>query len=315
MLLALLQTHNSTAQGSEPEPHSLAGNVHDQSWPCQLSPLTAPSPEVPQGQTYPAALGQHSLQYHRHRNYRGNSDQQSIAHTKLYKNSEGLDCYPGDLFLAEVHQSAMQDARQWTSTGSKQCATTSSSLEAQSSPLLHAPASATTATAAASHMPGRDLCDITSGPADTASDSDPADFSAACTIDAKQALEGPYSSIFLSQQPQKTCSAATWLQQLPWHHSQLSSISSILTRGESPQCHVELTAVPPVKGQAWWPSISNPASLATTVCTSETAYTTVALPPLATALYTSETAAATDVPPPLATNFYMAGNSTAGRID
>ena len=318
MLLALLQTHDPTAQGSAPKLHSLAGNVHNQSWPCQLSPLTASSLEVPQGQTCPAAIGQHSLQYDRHRSYTCSSDLQSIANTKLNK-TEGLICYPGDLFLAD-NQSAMQDARQWTSIGSKQYAITSFSLEAQSSHLLLAPASATAATAASFHLPGRNLCVMASGPADSASDSDPTDFSAACTMDAKQTLEGPFPSSFLSQQPQKTCYAATELQQLPQPHSQLSSISSMLTRGESPQClslhstHVEMAALPPLKGQAWGPSISNPASLATTVCTAETAYTTAVPPPLATALYTPETVAATDVPPPLATAFYMAGGSTAGRV-
>ena len=317
MLLALLQSHSPNAQGSEPELHQLAGNVHDQSWPCQLSALPAPSLEVPQGQTCPAAIGQHLLQYQRHRNYTGQSDQQSIAYTNLNKTVlEGLTCYPGDLFLAGDHQSAMQDARRCTSTGPGQYAIE----EAQSSHLLLAPASATTATAAASHLPGRNLCVMASGPAGTASDSDPADFSAACAMDVKQTLEGPFSSSFLSQQPQKTYSAVTGLQQLPQHHSQLSSISSMLTRGESPQClslhstHVEMAALPPLKGQAWGPSISNPASLATTVCTAETAYTTAVPPPLATALYTPETVAATDVPPPLATAFYMAGGSTAGRV-
>ncbi len=319
MLLALLQTHNPTAQGSVPELHSLAGNVHDQSWPCQLSPLPAPTVEVSQGQTGPAAVGQHSLQYDRHRNYTDKSDQQSIAYTEINKPlSEGLNCYPGDLFLADNHQSAMQDTRQWTSIGSKQCAITSSSMasmEAQSSHLLLASASATAATAAASHLAGRNLCVMASGPADSASDSDPA---AACALDAKQTLEKPYSSSFLSQQPQKTCSAVTGRQQLPQHHSQLSFISSMLTRGELPQClplhstHVEMAAVPPLKGQAWWPSISNPATMATTVCISETAYTTAAPPPSTTALYTSETAAATDVLPTLATAFCMAGDSTAG---
>ncbi|KAL0038540.1 hypothetical protein WJX77_009989 [Trebouxia sp. C0004] len=165
MLLALLHTHNPTAQGSEPNLQPLAGNVHDQSWPCQLSALPAPSLEVPQGQTCPAAIG---------------------------------------------------------------------------------------------------------------------------------------------------------LQQLPQHHSQLGSISSMLTGGESPLClplhstHVELAALPPLKGQAWEPSISNPASLATTVCTLEAAYTTAMPPPLATALDTSRTAAASDISPPLATAFYMTGDSAAG---
>ncbi len=315
MLLALLQTHNPTAQGSEPEVHSLAGNVHDQSWPCQLSALPAPSLEVPQGQTCPAAIGQHSLQYQRHRNYTGNSDQQSIAYTNLNITvPEGLKCYPGDLFLADDHQ---QDARRCTSMGTKQHAIE----EAQSSHLLLAPVSATAATVAVSHLPGRNLCMMASGPADSASDSDPADFSAACAMDAEQTLEGPYSSSFLSQQPLKTCSAVTGLQQLPQHHSQLSPISSMLTRGESPQClplhstHVELAALPPPKGQAWGPSISNPASLATTLCTAETAYTTAVNPPFAAALYTSETAAATDVPPPLATASCMAGNSIAGTVN
>ena len=299
MLLALLQTHNPTAQGSEPKLPPLAGNRHDQSWLCQLSPLTAPSLEVPQGQTCPAAIGQHSLQYHRHRNYIGKSDQQSIACPNLNTTvSEGLNCYPGDLFLADDHQSAMQNA-------------------AQRSHLFLALASATAATAAASHLPGRNLCVMASGPADSASDSDPADFSAACAMDAKQTLEGPYSSSFLSQQPQKTCSAVTGLHQLPQHHSHLSSISSMPFRGELPQClslhstHVELAAA----GQARGPSISNPASLASTVCTAETAYTTAVNPPVATALYTCDTAAATDVPPPLATAFYMVGDSTAGRVD
>ncbi|KAA6418641.1 MAG: hypothetical protein FRX49_11294 [Trebouxia sp. A1-2] len=317
MLLALLQTHNPTAQGSEPKLHSLAGNVHDQSWPCQLSPLAAPSLDVPQGQTCPAAVGQHSLQYQRHRNYTGNSDQQSSAYTNFNKTvSEGLNCYPGDLFLAEVQQSALQDARQWTSIGSKQYAT-SSSMEPQSGHLLLAPASATTATAAASHRPGMNLCVMANGPADTASDSDPADFSAACAMDAKQTLERPFFSSFLSQQPQNTRSAVTGLQQMPQHHSQFSSITSMLTRGESPQClplhstHVELAAVPPLKGQAWGSSISNPASLAITVCIPEPAYTTAAPPPLATTLFTCETAAATSVPPPLATAFCMAGDNTA----
>ncbi|KAL0025350.1 hypothetical protein WJX79_010387 [Trebouxia sp. C0005] len=49
MLLALLQTHNPTAQGSEPKLHSLAGNVHDQSWPstafCMAGDNTAEGPE------------------------------------------------------------------------------------------------------------------------------------------------------------------------------------------------------------------------------------------------------------------------------
>lgn len=311
-----MQTHNPSSPASELLP--LAGNVHDQFWPCQLSALASPSLDVPQDQTCPAATGHHSLQYQRHRKCTGNSNKQSVVDTKLNK-TEGLIYYPGDLFLADNHQSAMQDASQWTSTGSKQYAINSSSMEAQSSHLLLAPASATAATAAASHLPGRNLCVMASGPADSASDSDPADFSAACALDAKQTLEKPYSSSFLSQQPQKTCSAVTGLQQLPQHHSRLSSISSMLTRGDSPQClplqstHVDLTAVPLLKGQAWWPSISNPASLATTVCTAETAYTTAAPPPSATALYTSETAAATDFPPPLATAFYTVGDSTAGR--
>ncbi|DBA76887.1 TPA: hypothetical protein ACH3X1_009488 [Trebouxia sp. C0004] len=303
MLLALLHTHNPTAQGSEPNLQPLAGNVHDQSWPCQLSALPAPSLEVPQGQTCPAAIGQHLLQYHRHSNYTDNSNQQSIAYTNLNKTiSEGLDCYPGNLFLADDHQSAMQDGRQCTSMGSKQYAI----KETQSSHWLLAPASAATATAAAS------------GPAGTASDADLAEFSAACAMDAKQTLEGLFSSSFHSQQPHKTCSAGTGLQQLPQHHSQLGSISSMLTGGESPLClplhstHVELAALPPLKGQAWEPSISNPASLATTVCTLEAAYTTAMPPPLATALDTSRTAAASDISPPLATAFYMTGDSAAG---
>lgn len=318
MLLALLQTHSPSSPASELLP--LAGNVHNQFWPCQLSALTSRNLEVLQGHTCPAATGQQSLQYHRFKNFTGKSvDQQSIACTNRNKMVSERDYYPGDLFLAEVHQSALQDARQCTSIGSKQCPMTSSSMEAQNSHLLFAPASAIAATATASHLPGRNLCVMASGPADSASDSDPADFSAACVLDVKQTLEGPSPSSFLSQQPQKTCSAVTGLQQLPQHHSQLSSISSMLTRGDSPQClplhstHVDLTAVPLLKGQAWWPSISNAASLATTVCTAETAYTTAAPPPSATALYTSETAAATDFPLPLATAFYTVGDSTAGR--
>ena len=322
MLLALLQTHNPTTKASEPQLSPLAGNVHDQSWPCQLSELPAPTLAVPQGQTCPAAIGQHLLQNYRHRKYTGKSDQQSLAYTDLNRSvSKDVDCYPGDLFLADNHQSAMQDAGQCASTGSKQYAIASSSMEAQSSHLLLAPASATTAAAAASHLPGKNLCVKASGPADIASDSDTTDFSAACAMVAKQTLEGPYPSSFLSQQPQKTCSAATWLQQLPQHHSQLNSISSMLTRAESPQClplhstHLELAALPPLRGQAWGNSISNPASLATAVSTSATAHTTAAPPPLSTALYTRETAAATGVPPPLATGFYMIGDSTAGRVD
>ena len=313
-----MQTHNPSSPASELLP--LAGNVHDQFWPCQLSALASPSLDVPQDQTCPAATGHHSLQYQRHRKCTGNSNKQSVVDTKLNK-TEGLIYYPGDLFLADNHQSAMQDASQWTSTGSKQYAINSSSMEAQSSHLLLAPASATTAAAAASHLPGKNLCVKASGPADIASDSDTTDFSAACAMVAKQTLEGPYPSSFLSQQPQKTCSAATWLQQLPQHHSQLNSISSMLTRAESPQClplhstHLELAALPPLRGQAWGTSISNPASLATAVSTSATAHTTAAPPPLSTALYTRETAAATGVPPPLATGFYMIGDSTAGRVD
>ncbi|KAL0052483.1 hypothetical protein WJX82_002895 [Trebouxia sp. C0006] len=106
ILPALLQTHNPSSPASELLP--LAGNVHDQFWPCQLSALASPSLDVPQDQTCPAA-----------------TDFSPPLATAFYtvgdstaEHPEGTAAVPmADVLLPLCHSSLSADSRQSCSPG------------------------------------------------------------------------------------------------------------------------------------------------------------------------------------------------------